>query len=358
MSRNSVKFVKAALDENDKGEIILRGVIDPSSLKDLQIDDYQREVLPIARINELKDGFKTGSIPDIDLGMRGGNFMEIKKEGAFYLKDPVYIIDGLQRTTAALQIFQAGEAAHLGAQVHFNTTKEWERDRFRVLNIARTKLSPNILLRNLRSEYAAVETLYNMTYDKSFILNGRVSWDQRMQRCHVITALTFLKVSAALHHRMGTGLKGCRHDDLAKALQKTMNLIGRNKVRNNIRTFWDLIDESWGLKSIVFKEGAIYLRGSFLMVLSRILADFQTFWDDADLKIDRNLRRKIAQFPVNDAQVINLSSASGTAKKILYQIMLDHINSGKRTGRLVPFRKHVETESGIDVEIDDQIAAG
>jgi hypothetical protein len=47
-----------------------------------------------------------------------------------------------------------------------------------------------------------------------------------------------------------------------------------------------------------------------------------------------HLRRKIKQFPLNDPQVSQLAGAGGQANIILYQMLLKHINSGKRIKRL------------------------
>lgn len=46
---NSIRVLVGALDDSDLrgGSIILRGVIDKTSLAHLQIDNYQREALPL-----------------------------------------------------------------------------------------------------------------------------------------------------------------------------------------------------------------------------------------------------------------------------------------------------------------------
>ena len=96
---DSVKIVHGALDETPENELILRGVIDPLSLGKLKIDEYQREVLSSAKISKIKKGLRARRVPDIVLGMRGHRIREV--DGSVYLLDPVYIIDGLQRVTAA-----------------------------------------------------------------------------------------------------------------------------------------------------------------------------------------------------------------------------------------------------------------
>ena len=67
MARTSVKVTNAALDEVviDKigTQIVLRGVLDNDSLDLLQIDAYQREILPQSKIMDLIEGMKTGIHP-------------------------------------------------------------------------------------------------------------------------------------------------------------------------------------------------------------------------------------------------------------------------------------------------------
>ena len=76
MARNSVKVINAALDEvkidQVGSQIVLRGVLDNDSLDLLQVSEYQREILPQSKIMDLIGAMKTGRVPDIELGMRGG----------------------------------------------------------------------------------------------------------------------------------------------------------------------------------------------------------------------------------------------------------------------------------------------
>lgn len=354
-ARESVKLVHAALDEVGN-DIVLRGVIDPASLSLLKVATYQREVLPLSKIRDLAEGLKKSTVPDIDLGMRGQTYLE--RDGAFYLQNDVYIIDGLQRRTAALELMKNGDIPRLGATVHFGTTESWERDRFRILNVARSKLSPNVLLRNLRSDIPFVEMLYQLTFDRQFVLSGRVCWEQRMLRNHLLTSLTLMKTVGRLHENFGAGLKDHGHEDLAKNMDKIMRKSGRSVIRDNIKTFWEIVDECWDVKNVQFKEGAVYLRGTFLLVLASLFANYQNFWRDTELFVEKPLRRKIAMFPISDPHVANLASASGPSRNILYQMMLDHVNSGKRLHRLTPFKKtRVKSEEAEPKSKPSQAAA-
>lgn len=105
--KKQVRVLNGALDvDSERNDIILRGRLDPDCLEALLVDDYQREILPAATIREIMPAVETGEVPDIDLGMRGENCRS-EKDGSYVLHDPVYIVDGLQRTTAARQLQRA-----------------------------------------------------------------------------------------------------------------------------------------------------------------------------------------------------------------------------------------------------------
>ena len=64
---------------------------------------------------------------------------------------------------------------------------------------------------------------------------------------------------------------------------------------------------------------------------------------------------------VYDPNIINLASSNGKAGDVLYQVIVNHINSGKRTRRLELFEGIVPTNvsSGPeDVETDPPTAIG
>ncbi|MDP6528033.1 MAG: hypothetical protein QF858_04160 [Candidatus Pacebacteria bacterium] len=335
-----VTLNNAALDETEQGEIILRGVVSPESLHLLLVDDYQREAMPLTALSSILEALEQKeSLPDIELGMRGQKFKE-DADGVYVLQDDVYIIDGLQRTNAAIHFLASKPDAkvHIGATVHFDTSKEWERNRFRVLNTLRSKVSPNVLLRNKREESAAVLMLFGIsTNDKNFVLWNRISWSQRMTKGELLTALMFAKVIGRLHaHKAPT--KRNQIDELVPALDKAVEIVGMQNMRENIRTFFELVDECWGVRRVQYREGAVHMRGAFLYVLAQLLSDHFDFWrsnpEEKKLFVEASLKRKLAQFPVHDPQVVNLASSGGKSRELLYMLLRDHINSGKRTKRL------------------------
>ncbi len=334
MNRESIKLTCGALDEIAGKEIVLRGVVHPDSFHLIQVAAYQREVLPLVHIKALVKAFESGSIPDIELGMRGGDYTE--KNGVFYLRNDVFVIDGLQRVTAGIEFLNAGGTPHLGAVVRFNTNEDSERQRFQLLNGgSRVKLSPNVLLRNMRHDFEIVETLYNLTTsDRSCVMRDRVCWSQRMSRQHLISARTFLISSALLHSHVSAGGKSNSLDDIVHALSKMAQAVSTSTIVHNVKTFFAFLDDTWGVKTVHFKEGASYMRLTFLLTLASLFSRHQDFWRDKKLFVEKELQRKIKGFPLNDPNVKNLTAASGKARYILYQMLTEHVNSGKRTKRL------------------------
>ncbi|MBI4121848.1 MAG: hypothetical protein HY461_00800 [Parcubacteria group bacterium] len=335
--RQSIKIVHAALDEVAGGDIVLRGVIDPDSLGLLQVADYQREVMPLASLAEIIEALTTGQrVPDIELGMRGQAVKE--REGAFFLLDDVFIVDGLQRVSAAKKIMEAGRRPHLGATIYLGTNEEWERRRFQVLNALRSKLSPNVLARNNRHDYRAIDILYHLTTrDTSFVLNGRVCWQQRRRREELMTALTFLRGVGGMHAHLGPG-RASGLSDLCRGIQQIMERVGERKFRANVRDFYDLVEESWGIRNVVYNQSVAYLRTTFLITLAQIFSVHKDVFFDTNgtvLTVGRDWRRKLSQFPVADPHIKQISSAGGMAGKILYRLLIDHLNHGKRTKRLI-----------------------
>src|ERR1035441_4845376 len=181
-----VKVTCAALADSGGGDIILRGLIDPSSLSSLLVDPkYQRGVHSRKHTRDIMSGIPgRGSVPDIELGMRGHSFTEAG--GDFFLHAPPYIIDGLQRTSAALEVLELGTQPRIGAMIHFDTDFAWENRRFGILNGSRIAVSPNIQIRNLVDQNKAVKLMLSLSESPVFVLCKRICWNQKMKRTELI----------------------------------------------------------------------------------------------------------------------------------------------------------------------------
>lgn len=278
--------------------------------------------------------------------------------GYFFLQDPVYIVDGLQRVSAALELMKQGDARkpRIGVSVHFGTNMTWERKRFDILNSKQKRLSPNVLLKNDRHDNPAIATLFTMTKsDNTFVLRDRVSWAQRMERKKLLTAMTLCRVAGALHAHVGPGRSRGRQA-LANGNNVIMERIGRNTYRDNIRVFFDFVDECWGVKRVTYKQGANWLKENFLLTLATFLSRHEAFWRGDRLFIEAPLAKKIASFEVADPYVAQLSAAGSTASSILYQLLVEHVNSGKRTKRLRPrdYIEELDEPSQLNGELTDE----
>lgn len=355
-----IKIIHGALDEHEDGSIVLRGVVAPECLHHLLVDDYQREVLrPVASTRGKQSPIKTAVVagaplPDVELGMRG---LRCDSNGStFTLKDPVYIIDGLQRISTVRDYNDLNPEeptkTQIGAMVHFGTTKEYEKERFTLLNTSRTPMSPNVILRNVRDRHPTILTLYGLcNNDKDFPLYGRVSWQQNSARGQLITALILARTALMLHKhipssnpkaplRTGSlgGVGSVKVTSVAAALD---NLIkgagGLRQFRENVKTYFETIDECFGLQTIEYRELAVQTKGNFLMVLASVMSAHGNFWTDDSrtiLKIDADMKRRLKKLPIHDPGVARLAAAGGAVGPTLFNIFVEHLNKGRSRHRL------------------------
>lgn len=330
-----VKVLSGALDDQD-GEIVLRGIIDAASLKHLQIPDYQREVLSEKKIQQLMEVHRTGRVADVDLNMRGQRVDEYD-DGSFILSDPVYMVDGLQRITAGIRVMNDDPPVvpRIGATIYIGKDEAWERKRFEALNLDRTKLSPNVHLRNLKDETPALQALFRLTHDASFVLRGKVQWGQASRKGELISATTYVKALGRLHAHLGPG-RGSDVRAIARGIDTIMDVIGRPTLVANAKAFFGLIDECWGIANVEFREGATQLKANFLATLADVLSEHEDFWteDQHGLVVPASIGVKLARFKVQDPLIVQLASSGGMSQSYLFDRLVDHLDSGKRTNKL------------------------
>lgn len=330
-----LKILSGALDELTEGQIVLRGVVDTASLGGLLKPTYQRETLRKAKIEELMNAFRssTGRVPDVELAVRGERYGCTDSGGTYIITGDVYIIDGLQRISAAKHFVSEGGKPLVGAMIHFGTTEEWERERFDILNMCRTRLSPNVLLRNRAAQCPSLGRLFALCSDESFALYQRVSWSQYMRREELLTALSFLKTVMRLHSKFGAG-RYVAVPGLWQALPPMMSSVGHTTMIENIKAFFQLIDSAWGIRGILYKDRSTHLKFGFLFALADVISSYPEFWSGKSFRIDRDVQKKISQFGLNDPNVRAMASSTSSIG-LLSRLIVDHINSGKRTRRLV-----------------------
>lgn len=350
LKEGGIHVMNAALDEvvssKEGNQIALRGVIDPASLQHLRVDDYQREPLPLSQLSKMWQALRDGeSLPDIELGMRSQTFESVVGSSDFWLpKDKVYIIDGQQRRNAALHILSLMPdlKVRLGAMIHFGTTREWERERFRILNLDRSKVSANVLLRNMRHQSAAVLTLYGLSHSTpDFALFERVCWKQSMSSNEMLTARTLVSVVGVLHAHRSPAFR-MSLSELVPALDRQAQFVKLDQWRKNIVTFFDVIDAAFGLRKVSMRDLALQARAGFLIQLALVLSDHRNFWrgdKETELHLDADLMKRLSLFPLHDPAVMQVISSSsvgygGGQQGLLYSLLRDHFNKGRTTGRL------------------------
>ncbi len=334
--RESVKVVRAALDELPDGDIVLRGVIETASLAKLMVAEYQREVLSEGKILKLMEAHRQGRLPAIELGVRGQTYNE--RDGAFYIPDDIYVIDGQQRREAALRLIALGEgeSVHQGATIYFGTTEEWERELFEKLNLGQTNLHANVTLKNKRHEFSVADALWRLSGNKSFVLCDKIAWGQNRRKGsgELISAMMYFKAAGMLHSHLGPG-RNAGAVQLVEGLQKIQNSIGRGTLVQNVKTFFDVIDGAWGIRTVAYVQSAVHLHETFLRALAKLFSEHTNFWDGNKLVVEASIIRKLATFSLMDPTVLQLSGSSGKASDYLFNLLVDHINAGKRTRRLV-----------------------
>jgi hypothetical protein len=335
MSTMNVRLLNAALDEHE-GRIVLRGVLDSEVLDAVLVDTYQREISPESSLARIMRGFEQNSaVPDVELGMRGTR--KSTRDGIYTLLDDTYVIDGLQRINAAKLFKTRGGNPHLGATVHFGTDRDWERKQFKILNADRTRVSSNVLLRNFGEDWQGIAMLHRLSGDSGFVMQNRVCWDQRPKVGQFVSAMTYVNCTIILHSH-ATGMIGASRNpmDACGAVQASVEKVGARAVKENVRSFFGLIDTCWNIKRVAYAEKATFLKATFLHTLARVLSNHAVFWRENRLFVESDLTKKLSQFPFSDPTVQQLSMAGSKVDRLLYELMVDHMNKGKRTRRLVP----------------------
>ena len=332
-----IRIINGTLDEDpaSPSSVVLNGRIDPVTLRFLKVDkEYQR---PLGERAEIFEALKQGKIvPNIEIGVRGQDYDV--EDGEVIIRSPAYIIDGWQRVGNAIRLLDLipNHPLRIFASIHFNTDQIWERHRFTALNKNTKKVSPNLHLRNMRDKSPAVLTLFGLSNNtKDFALYNRVCWSQSMQRGHLIPA-TMLARTAMYLHAHKAGISGNTTEHIASSLDKAAAAVSLQNFRRNVATYFDLLNQCWPFAAIEYRNAAPQIKAAFLAVLARMLSRHPDFWDrdDTVLFIDADDRRKFAKFPINDPQISALAAGSGKSQILLYQLLVDHMNSGRRTNRL------------------------
>lgn len=334
--RRHVRILNGALDEADDSTsaLMLHGRIDPATLHFLQVASYQR---PLADRPDIFDALKDGLVvPSVEIGVRGQDFTTDGDD--YIIRSPAFLIDGWQRVGTAMKVLEIHPhlPIRIFASIHFGTDLEWESHRFVALNKNVKRVSPNIHLRNMRIRNDALSALHDVTTtDVNFPLCGKVTWDQTARKGEIVSATTLAIALGFLHmHRIGLGNRTA--DALAVGLSKIQKAVTPPTFRKNLYTFVNLINDCWPVSGIEHRVKAPQVKASFLFEVARMLSNHEIFWEHNGntLTISADDRRKLAKFNINDQQIQHLAGSGGASRHILYQLLVNHMNNGRRTQRL------------------------
>jgi hypothetical protein len=331
---------KGNLGEGEEGSTILIGFLDLlSSIDNLNVSWYQRAAgFSQQKIRQLANDLRAGDqMPPIVLGMRGDQF-DVLDDGTIKLRDPVYIIDGLQRWFAALSVREQKPGLRLAVMVYLNTAEEIEIALFRKLNTKRTGVSPSIHIRNEKNRSRVAATLCGLsTNQPDFALFERIAWDQRFDPDRdLLSGATLFLVLTQLHVHILRVEQAFRITELLTLVDTRIDHLGLQKGRENLIHFFDVVDELWGIRAVSHRHGTPHLKQGWLLTLAKLFSDFTEFWDKTDktLFVSAALKRDLERLDPKDDEFVRLATGTKTARELLYQLFVQRLNKG-RTNKLI-----------------------
>lgn len=348
MSPPSKSIVVIGDLEEEGSDVIIRGHISKEAIPLLQTGSYQRSAnFSPAKTKRLVKAILAGKIrrfPDIILGMRGHHWDSINRGIA--LRDAVYIIDGVQRTFAWKLVSdeEPDKVYVLGVKVYINTNQEIETTMFRELNTGHTAMAPSVILRNEKEHSRVAAMLYGLSHQVGFVLKDRVCWDQAMNKSangDLIKGAVLLSLLRALHRHKFQGESTSRGGggilDMLSSTDNQIDNIGLMKARQNMITFFNAVDETWGIKNITTSHSLPHMHWGWLNTFALIFSDHLEFWKDADSTVlhlasavIHNLKAKVDP---NDAALMTVSRGNREAREVFYEMMVKRINRNGLTDR-------------------------
>jgi hypothetical protein len=281
---SSVRIIHGGLEEDPlTKEITIRGVVDQSTLKYINMAWYQREQgFSKGHINKIITGIVANShLADIVIGMRGERVQT--KDDTYILQDKCYCVDGGQRLYAVAMATNdnPGLKVSLGAKVHLGTTEEKENEMFCVSGTTQKRISPSVLMRNKKKKVPAINSLLLLNKDEAFALRGRIAWGQVKNRGELMSGFTLARVTGALHAHQGGALRSAEVDSLVNGIDRLHGIIGEEYLRQNMVRFFDAVDACWNIRNLSGSRDEIspQLKQEFLMTLAQLMSRYSEFWD-------------------------------------------------------------------------------
>jgi hypothetical protein len=253
----------------------------------------------VQEINELTElCFQKKKVEDICIGMRGERY-DVTNAGHYVLHDKCYIINGVQRWTAAKLALMGRPdlTIRLGAKIYFNTTAQKENDMFCAMNATQQRVAPTILIRNKYQDSAAAKAIFDTCGAKNFALKNRVGWNQKLMQGEVMNGMSLTKIAGSLHSNRGAVAAGRAYDVLA-ALEKACEIISAPVLQQNLIEFFRIVDNCWNLAG----KRSPALNNDFLTILARLFSSYDCFWDANSLFMPDKYMKRLAKIDVEDIQ--------------------------------------------------------
>ena len=336
--------LRSTLVTDSDGRRIIRGELDMSTILSLRIDWYQRGTINKAKLTKLKKASFVGAeFPDIIIGVRGSDFQIDNGGGATILSD-AYIVDGLQRWTATCLALEEAPScpAHLGAKAFIPTDSAFERELFRKMNTGHTAMGASVMLRNEKEESRVAATLVGLSEnEKKFALYRRIAWKQEADKTvdgDLVRGIVLLRVLGVLHHHLWhTAPIHSQVLALLAMIDRNIDVVGLQQARENLITFFDTIDEAWGIRDTIVRFGTTWLHDVWLRICARLFSDHREFWrsDDTEFFVPKALLRDLKRVHPNDPELVALLRGGKMQRELLYQTILNTLNFGKSHNRLV-----------------------
>lgn len=334
-----IRFINATLEE-EGDKIVLQGRIDPAYLHALQIDlAYQRQELTGSVVNRLAWDIEAGAVlPPLMIGVRGQSY-ELR-DGFHFITSPAFLIDGQQRRAGVIKAMAEtpGIAPMLHAVAYFDTDVKWEGEHFLLWNSKGVRVAPSVFFKTLKARdgAGALDTLYALTLDRSFALGHRVAWEQRAAASDLVSGLTYLRIIGRLHHHLGLG-RAVAVEEVAAFIRVLGDRTGIGQLRDNARVFFETLDRIWGVRQHDRRAGGVHLKNGALSAIADVFSGHMDFWNDNALFVDIDDIRKLQKFDFTKPDIRPLAvSGQSSAVTRLATHLVNHINSGRRTGRLTP----------------------
>jgi hypothetical protein len=323
-------------DDHDFNSDVLRGTIDQTYIRLLKSDWYQRqEGFSEKEIRELVElYFQHEKVPDVIVGMRGHRYR--KEDNDFWLQDPCYVIDGVQRLLAARVALHSRPDLKLriGAKLFLDTTSESENALFCKINATQQRVSASVLIRNKYKVSNASRLLYDLGSNTSFALKDRIGWDQKLSPGQSMGGFGLACIAGALHMHKGSTPAG-RAYDLLEGLDNVVVKISEETFVKNLITFFDVVDECWSIRG---DKNSKCLKREFLSVLARLLSSYETFWDAEDLFIAEKYMKRLSSFDIGSInnQVKQMTKSNRDVKDVFFEVLRNRLKLDAFSGRRSP----------------------